>query len=379
MKSFLIILLTCLTGISVAQDISFTSAKRLVEPALNGEVKSDNIVEIKSSLKTTLAGKKTYTWTINGSSEPGKGWELVKGTTLKEDKIKVYFTKIGNYTIGLTITAINGEDESEANGEAEDFISVRSVFPELAALYAQKPTPNYVKLVEKAAEYVIKPKYVNDPTPNLFLAKGYLGLVKTGNAEARFESAMEDCISSFAAARELDKNGVIMDDEHQRFLDELQRYIMSENIQVYLDSDPKTNAEGYDQLTEYVDYYVQTSYAPICSNLLLGYFKYLRKDTKGSNQLWNIELPKLKKYIKLEESTAYGHYYTDDLGNKIIMSNSDLVMLKIGAMKVAELLLKRDNSNPKEACKILEIVEPFLIDETEFATFYSKSFNNCSE
>jgi hypothetical protein len=48
-------------------------------------------------------------------------------------------------------------------------------------------------------------------------------------------------------------------------------------------------------------------------------------------------------------------------------------------MKVAELMKTRDNQNPKEACKLLSIVEPFLIDDTEFATFYRKSFNSCQE
>ena len=48
-------------------------------------------------------------------------------------------------------------------------LTVRSVFPELAALYAQKPKPNYKKLVERASDYIVKPKYANDPTPYLFL------------------------------------------------------------------------------------------------------------------------------------------------------------------------------------------------------------------
>jgi hypothetical protein len=363
----------------LAQDITFSSDKRLVQPTMNGEVKAENIIEIKSTLKTPLNGKKTYTWTINGSSEPGKGWELVKGTTLSGEKIKISFNKIGNYSVGLTIVAISGEDENEVSGEVEDFISVRSVFPELAALYAQKPVPNYVKLVEKSSEYTVKPKFANDPTPNLFLAKGYLGLVKSGNPEPRFETAIEDCISSFVAAKELDKNGVIMDDEHQRFLDELQQYLLNENILVNYDADPKSNPESYDQLVEYIDYYSQTTSAPVCANLMQGYFKYVKKDSKGANLLWNTEILKLKKFVNLDEKTAYGERYKDDLGNEIILSTVDLKVLKLGAMKVAQVMKTRDNQNPKEACKLLSIVEPFLIDDTEFATFYSKEFNSCQE
>lgn len=379
MKYLFLLLLTAVFNIMLAQDITFSSDKRLVQPTVNGEVKAENTIEIKSSLKTPLNGKKTYTWTINGSSEPGKGWELVKGTTLNGEKIKITFNKIGNYSIGLTIVAISGEDENEVSGEVEDFISVRSVFPELAALYAQKPVPNYVKLVEKSSEYTVKPKFANDPTPNLFLAKGYLGLVKSGNPEPRFETAIEDCISSFVAAKELDKNGVIMDDEHQRFLDELQQYLLNENILVNYDADPKSNPESYDQLVEYIDYYSQTTSAPVCASLMQGYFKYLKKDSKGANLLWNTEILKLKKFVNLDEKTAYGERYKDDLGNEIILSTVDLKVLKLGAMKVAQVMKTRDNQNPKEACKLLSIVEPFLIDDTEFATFYSKEFNSCQE
>jgi hypothetical protein len=363
----------------IAQDITFSANKRLVQPVIFGEVKPENTVEIKSTLKAPLNGKKTYTWTINGSPEPGKGWEVVKGTTLTEDKIKISFSKLGNYSIGLTVVAVSGEDENEVSGEIEDFISVRSVFPELAALYAQKPTPNYVKLVEKSSEYVLKPKFTNDPTPNLFLAKGLLGVVKTGNPESRFDSAMEDCISAFAAAKELDKNGVIADYEHQRFLDELQQYLFNENIAVHYDADPKANPDSYDQLVEYIDFYTQVSAAPVCASLFQGYFKYLKKDTKGSTLQWTTEIQKLNKFIDLDEKTAYGSKYKDDQGNKIILSKIDLKVLKLGAIKVAELMKTRDNENPKEACKLLSLVEPFLIDDTEFATFYKKSFNSCQE
>ena len=117
----------------------------------------------------------------------------------------------------------------------------------------------------------------------------------------------------------------------------------------------------------------------MCASLFQGCFKYQKKDTKGSTLLWTTEIQKLKKFVNLDEKTAYGSKYKDDQGNEIILSNVDLKVLKLGAMKVAELMKTRDNQNPKEACKLLSIVEPFLIDDTEFATFYRKSFNSCQE
>lgn len=376
MKQFFIICISLFSYPIFSQDFTFISNKRLVEPVINGEVKSENEVEIKYNAAKPIGGKRTYAWTINGSTD-AKGWSLVKGSSLSNEKIKLTFNKLGNYTVALTIVSVEGENENEFTNEVEDFISVRSLFPELAALYAQKPTPNYVKLVEKASEYVIKPKYVNDPTPNLFLSKGYLGIVKSANPDPRFESAMEECITSFSSAKELDKNGVILDDEHQRFLNELETYLFTENITVFADADPKKNPDGYNQFTEYIDYYSQVTSAPICINFLQGYIKYMKKDLKGASTIWNTEITNLKAYVKLDEETPYGNKYKDQLGNELIISNMDIAVLKLGIMKVSELMKIRDKQNTKEACKLLSAAESFLIDDKEFAAFYQDNFKSC--
>ena len=387
MKLVFILLISLITPLILAQDLTFTANKRLIEPIVNNEVKPENTVEIKySSVKPITGSKLKYQWVVNGSSTPGKGWELVKNTGTTSDKLKIYFNKLGNYSISLTVTAINKvkngdeteEVETEYVGEAEEFITVRSVFPELAALYAQKPKPNYVKLVEKASEYVVKPKYSNDPTPNLFLAKGYLGVIKSQNPDPRFESAMEECVSSFNAARELDKNGVMFDNEHQAFLTELETYIYAENIKDNVDADPKNQAEEFETLIEYLDYYSQISYAPITSTFLQAYIKFIKKDVKGANLIWTTETAKFKKYTNLDEETTYGKKFKDELGNLVIISQTDLQVLKFGVMKSASIMKTRDG-NAFKACELLELFEPLLIDDRGFAQFYNTEFNSCSK
>jgi hypothetical protein len=379
------------TAYFTQDELSFTANKRLMQPAV---VKSDKTYDIKDLVEISYVvpksldskGTKKFQWSINGATKSGKGWVLPKGLTTTNEKLKVYFEKVGNYTISLTLTVTVkkkvGEDieeeETEYSGETEDFISVRSVFPELAAIYAQKPTPDYVKLVERASEYSVKPKYANDPTPHLFLAKGYLGLVKTTNTDPRFESAMEECITSFNAARELDKNGVIFDDEHQRFLLELETYIFDENIKDNVNSDPKTDPDGFDVFMENIDYYNQISSAPISSIFLQASTKYLRKDTKGANLLWNTEILKLKKYKDLDIETTYGKKFEDENGAKIIFSNLDFQMLKFGVMQSATLMKTRDGNSTK-ACELLNLVAPWLSDQRDFVQFMAQEFNNCGE
>ena len=60
----------------------------------------------------------------------------------------------------------------------------------------------------------VKPKYATDPTPNLFLAKGMLGLAKGLEFTPKIdrETAMSECVASYVAAKELDLNGVLFDD-----------------------------------------------------------------------------------------------------------------------------------------------------------------------
>jgi hypothetical protein len=373
------------------EELSFTANKRLLEPAAlknDNSFDSKDLVEISCVAPKSLnpQGTKKYQWSINGVTEAGKGWILPKGLTTTNEKLKVYFDKVGNYTVSLTLVVTVKkkvgdeieEEETEYSGEMEDFISVRSVFPELAAIYAQKPTPDYVKLVERASEYSVKPKFANDPTPHLFLAKGYLGLVKTTNTDPRFESAMEECITSFNTARELDKNGVIFDDEHQRFLIELETYIFDENIKDNMNSDPKTDPDGFDIFTENIDFYNQISFAPITSIFLQASTKYLKKDTKGANALWTTEIPKLKKYKDLDVETTYGKKFEDENGTKIILSTVDLQMLKFGVMQSASLMKTRDGNSTK-ACELLNIVAPWLSDQRDFVQFMTKEFNNCGE
>jgi len=373
------------------EDLTFTANKRLVQPAV---LKSDNtydtkdLVEISFNAPKSLDSKGTrkYQWSINGATEAGKGWTLPKGGTTKGEKLKVYFEKVGNYTVSLSLTVTvkkkvgedTEEEENEYTGETEDFISVRSVFPELAALYAQKPQPDYVKLVEKASEYSVKPKYANDPTPQLFLAKGYLGLVKSGNNDPRFESALEECITSFNTARELDKNGVIFDNEHQAFLQELESYLFDEGIKDYISSDPIGDPEGFEVLTEYLDYYSQISFAPITSTFMQARIKYQKKDTKGANALWNSEIPKLKKYTDLDVETTYGKKFKDEMGKDIILSTIDFQLLKFGVMASTRLMKTRDG-NATKACDLINVVSPWLADQRDFTQFVSKDFNNCAE
>jgi hypothetical protein len=51
----------------------------------------------------------------------------------------------------------------------------------------------------------------------------------------------------------------------------------------------------------------------------------------------------------------------------------------MGVKKVALLMKTRDGGKPFKACELLEAVEPWLIDDKDFASFYSTEFKSCTE
>ena len=144
------------------ESIEISAANRLVEPVFEKSIKLENIVELKSSLKNTIGKASSYLWAISGSK--GKDWDFVSGSGKDwafvselpsglNPSIKVAFKRLGNYTVTLTVIFNkNLDNESELETEVEDYITVRSVFPEFASLYAQKPKPNYDKLGLRASE-----------------------------------------------------------------------------------------------------------------------------------------------------------------------------------------------------------------------------------
>jgi tetratricopeptide (TPR) repeat protein len=244
------------------------------------------------------------------------------------------------------------------------------VFPELAALYAQKPKPNYEKLTLRASDFIAKPKYANDPTPYLFLAKGLYGLVKEGNAEPEFESALEESISALQSAVELDKNGVLNDVEHQNFINDLEGYLLREYLEVHLDG-------KLPDLGEAIDLYKQTTLNPISINFLEAYYKYKMKNAKAANIIWSTEIPKLLKYERLEIDGKFSNSFKNELGNTIQLTESDIKALKYGIMYSAIILRERDK-NAEKACELLRKVDPWFQFDKDFRDLFEGDlFSSC--
>lgn len=393
MKINLLLILLVISGFFQAQMVQFEVKPRVGQPLLPNDKEDLKAKKFKENnnvvtLKNTSTVKGWHRWRIGADTVPGKSWELISKSK-SGDEIKVAFNKVGNYSVTLTVYNSKGsgdeKEEFEFEAEMEDAITIRNVYPELAALYAQKPRPDYFKLIKKSDEYRLKEKYRTDPTPNLFMAKGYFGIFKDGKVNEEIENPFEDAISAFASAKELDLNGIIQDDEHQVFLNELEKAIFSDHIEVQIAEsenvfDPtklKISPEDMEDLMVHIEYYAQVSYFPIAVTLLQACIEQYKNNKKGAKAIWDVTIPQLSKYTRLED-TPFGSKFTDENGKTIIASPEDMKALKYGIMWTS--YLKSMVEEKASICKsFLRVTAPWFIDDKNFRDYYEALFTKCVE
>ena len=169
-----------LSSLVMAQPkLSFSESKQIL--VLDEESENSNTVSFKANFTNAGTKKLGSVWSISGTKD--KDWEFVKGNE-KTEQITVEFNKVGIYSVSLSVSYSTSkilkdgskeEQEDELSVEKENLITVTNNLDELTQIHADS---SFIKLVKKASDYVVKPKYANDPTPHIFLAKGYFGMYR---------------------------------------------------------------------------------------------------------------------------------------------------------------------------------------------------------
>ena len=205
--------------------LSFSQSENLI--FLDSETNQNTAVKFQA-LFTPDGCKKTNTiWSITGVQ--GKDWKIKSGS-LDNDKVEIDFKKIGNYSLELTVVyTYSGDDpeepeEDEIALEKEVAVTVTKNLDELTQLHADS---SYLKLVRKADAYLVKPEYSTDPTPNIFLAKGYYGIYKKELDDPVVSDPWAATVDCIAAAVELDFNGIYNENIHKIWLNKFQEELLS--------------------------------------------------------------------------------------------------------------------------------------------------------
>jgi hypothetical protein len=355
--------------------LSFNQSEKLI--FLDNEEGKKNTINFTSNFKPDGCKNTSTLWEFTGLN--GKDWKVVGGS-LESDEVELEFKKVGVYSFTLTavytysVKQKNGEQEEEEEEiglEAESVITVTKNLDELTQLHADS---NYLKLVKKASTYLVKPEYLEDPTPNIFLAKGYYGIYKKELDDPIIDDPLSATLDCISAAMELDFNGVYNVSIHSIWLNHFQKEWLETEILGNLDedegyyipysgNDKEIKMERSELSLEGCEIYASISKNPIAIKLLEAALRYSAKDTKRANQIWKTEIPNLNELNN------------EDFEN---MTEADLMALKYGAMLSAIKLTEISSTNT-QACQILNAIKKAFEYDRGFNAFLKSRYNNCIE
>ena len=349
--------------------ISFSASKNLV--VLDDAKKDQNIVKLESKFNSlgTKELPNTTLWEISGTE--GKDWELSSGTKTSKT-ISVKFKKVGNYSISISVdysykNKKGNDEEDEAIFEQENCITVTNNLDELTQIHADG---SFIKLVKRAEDYRVKPKYAGDPTPLIFLAKGYYGMYKKELQNPLITDPYDLAITTTAEAIEMDQNGVFEMPIHKMWLNNFQMEILDNGITFNLDNqdgypifsvskDAAKNTQIKEQIKEAIEQYKSITRNTVSCRLLEAAIRYHTKDAKVANKIFAMEIPNLLKLENIDKFTE-----------------TDIKALKLGVILSTQILSKRDGGN-SNACKILDKALIWFEGDREFVSLYEEKFNSC--
>lgn len=372
----------CVLGLAMLATISAVAQKpsAVIKASKNililddeKEGASAKIVKLDASFTSTKTDQKpkSYVWTISGSQ--GRDWEFISGKET-DRSVQIKFNRIGTYdisaSIGFTYKDKKGEEqEDEVTEEKEAFITVSNNLDELQQLYADQ---SFIKLVKKAENTKVKPKYANDPTPNIFLAKGYFGMYQKGLKDPLIEDPYEEAIVATAAAIEIDQNGIFNFHIHKAWLSQFQNEISINSIFInledaeghptfYTGKDNQKKKQMIDEITAGLEIYASISKQPFVARWLEAAIKYNAKDFKTANAIYNEEIPRLMKMENLDKLTE-----------------TDQKVLKAGIILSAQTLTVMNKNNTK-SCEVLRKANEWFGEQKDFSQFYENVYSNCDE
>lgn len=369
--------ITLITGVTYGQKptLSLKSNKRILTLDEEEDRPGNNTVKLEASFVAAGTKKVGTAWSISGVQD--KDWEVIGGA-LNAASVELKFKKVGNYDVAVATTYSvkkklkNGEieeEETDIEVEEEAYITVTNNLDELTQIHADS---NFVKLVKKSADYVIKPKFAGDPTPTIFLAKGYYGMYRKDLKDAQIQDPYDEAINAVASAIEMDQNGIFYTPVHKMWLSGFQIEVLNNGIIFKLDDengypvfyngkDANKKLTLQEELGEGIEQYSTITKNPIAAKFLEAAIRFQAKDSKGANAIWKVEIPNLLKLKNIDKFTE-----------------ADKLALKTGIILSAQILpvIEKNNTN---ACLLLTKIKEWYGEDKDFIAFYEGKMNSCKE
>jgi len=364
------------TGVSFGQkpSLSLKANKRILTLDDEEDRPGNNTVKLEASFIAAGTKKVATAWSISGIQD--KDWTVVSGA-LNASSVELKFKKVGNYDVAVATTYSvkkkmkNGEIEEEETDieiEEEAYISVTNNLDELTQIHADS---NFVKLVKKSSDYIIKPKYAGDPSPTIFLAKGYYGMYRKDLKDPAIPQPYDEAINATASAIEMDVNGIFYTPAHKRWLNGFQIEVLNNGIIFKLDDvgypvfyngkDAQKKLVLQEEMAEGIEQFSSITKNPIAARFLEAAIRYNGKDVKNANAIWKVEIPNLLKLDKIEKFT-----------------DADKLALKTGVLLTAQILpiIEKNNTN---TCLLLNKIKEWYGEDKDFIAFFEGKMNSCKE
>ncbi len=363
---------------------SFNVSKNIL--ILDDDNKNLNLTKLDSKFIPMGTQEISRLWTISGVE--GKDWEFISSKN-SDNSIQLKFKKIGSYTVSIGVTYSYklklkkgqqeaDEEEDEAFFEVENAITVTNNLDELTQLFAEN---NFIKLIKRSEDYRMKPKYSGDPTPLIFLAKGYYGLYTNDIKDPLFPDPYSSAVSSISEALEIDQNGILNMPIHKMWLTNFQNEILKQGIIYKLDEtdgyptfltlDPKNkknqdkidkNLENKEELIEGIEESISISKNPLAYRLLEAAIRYNGKQTKEANAIYKLEIPNIMKLEKIDDFTE-----------------ADMTAFRNGFILSAQVLRLINKGGDHKICEFYDKVDQWFETELDFNKFYKDFLNECKE
>ncbi len=352
--------------------LSYSQSESLL--FLDSENGGTNAVKFKVQFTPDRCKKTETYWSFSGIE--GKDWKVISGG-LENDEVELEFKKVGNYSLELVVVyTYAGEDpeepeEDEVSLEKEVAVTATKNLDELTQLYADK---NYLKLVKRASSYLVKPEYSTDPTPNIFLAKGYYGIHKKELDDPIVSDPWAAAIDCISAAIELDFNGIYNVNIHKLWLNKFQEELFTNEVLYNMDEEEgyyipysgdneEIKIENQDLSMEGCEIYSSITKYPVTIKLMEAALRYHAGDVRTANSIWDTQIPTLKE-LKEEDFDR--------------MTETDVMVLKYGVMLSALYRTEIESSNI-QACEMLHAVKDAYEYDRGFNGFLKMKYNNCKE
>ncbi len=365
-----ILCLTCILSFAQTPSVVIKTNKNLLvlDDGKGGDASS--IAELKINFTSQGTNFKSVQWEISGKE--GKDWEVIKGDLTKKE-LDIQFKNIGVFDVLATVVFSTGsgddEEEDEVSDEQEAFLTATYNLDELQQLYADG---DWLKLVKKSDNYKVKPKFATDPTPSIYLAKGFYGMYANGVKDSRIAEPYEEALATVAEAMEMELSGVFNMKFHKTWLNDFQNKITNDYIFMggleydsdgfptyYSGDDKERSSEVMENINTGIEYYSTITKNPFVMAFFNAAIRYNNRDAKGAKAILEETIPVFMKLKKLDKLT-----------------DTDKKVLVHGLVMSAAVLTEIDGNNTR-SCEIMLKGNEWFSENDMFRSYLTKKLLGC--